>query len=113
MSNLSLSRDEQETIISYDSSNNEYLYIYSSQQPMIKKLLRNPYFVIVKKRFNAKYKVYPEPISIEGFLPLRCLTIRSKLCVLSEDEVKKRREILKKAREKKRGLRKDFLLQLE
>ena len=45
----------------------------------IRKLLSNPLFEVVDKSFSREYKVYPKPLSVEGFLPLRCLTIRTKL----------------------------------
>ena len=66
---------------------------------MIKKLIRNPLFECKKKRFNVNYKVHPDPISIEGYLPKRCLTIRNKLRQLNEQQKKQLYKRLKKARE--------------
>jgi hypothetical protein len=99
----SLTAEERETIISWSDCDKTHFFIYSTQQPMIKKLIRNPTFVCTKKRFNANYKVYPQPISIEGYLPKRCLTIRTKLRQLNEQQKKQLAKRLKKARERKTG----------
>ena len=88
-SSLSLTPDERETIISWCDSDKSMFYIYSSQQPMIRKLLRNPLFVLKDKRFNKSYRCYPGPISVDGYLPIRSLTIRSKLRTLTPENRKK------------------------
>ena len=76
---LSLTSEERETIISWNDEDKGCFLISSSQQPMIRKLLRNPLFEVKDKFYSKKYKVYPKPIRVEGYLPLRCLTIRTKL----------------------------------
>ena len=75
----SLTAEERETIIVWNANNIGKIYIYSSQQPMVRRLLCNPLFELKSQAFNYRYKVHPSPISIDGYLPLRALTIRTKL----------------------------------
>jgi len=80
MNNLqSLTPEERETIISWADDDRGKIFIYSSQQPMIRRLLKNPLFELKDKRFNKSYHCFPDPISIEGYLPKRALTIRKVL----------------------------------
>ena len=75
--NQSLTKYERETIISCDDEDNRW-YIHTSQQPMIRRLLKNPLFELQDKQFNKAYSCYPNPISIEGFLPHKAITVRTK-----------------------------------
>ena len=85
----SLLAEERETIIQWaDGENRDKIFIYSSYQPMIRRLLRNPHFECQRKVYNKSYSCYPDPISVEGSLPYRCLTIRRKLREYSEQERK-------------------------
>lgn len=85
----SLSAEERETIIQWaDGENRDKIFIYSSYQPMVRRLLRNPHFECQRKAYNKSYSCYPDPISVEGSLPYRCLTIRRKLREYSEQERK-------------------------
>jgi len=70
--------EERETIIGWSDDDNDEVFVYSSQQPMIRKLLKNPLFKVVDKRFNKTYRCYPDPVSINGILPKRAITIRTK-----------------------------------
>ena len=76
----SLTAEERETIISWADDDNDEIFIYSSQQPMIRRLLKNPLFRCEDKRYNNTYNCYPDPISVEGYLPKRALTLRKVLC---------------------------------
>ena len=75
----SLTAEERETLISWADDDKDKIFIYSSQQPMIRRLQKNPLFEQIRERFNKAYRVYPDPISIEGYLPKRALTIRKVL----------------------------------
>jgi len=101
MNKCSLTKNERETIISWNDSDNSTFFIYSTQQPMIKKILRNPYFKIENKRYNLNYSCHPNPISIEGYMPIKCLTIRTKLRHLTKKQKQQQLENLRKARKKK------------
>ena len=101
MNKHSLEADERETIISWSDSDKSHFFIYSSQQPMIRKLLRNPKFILENERFNKEYSCYPRPICVEGYLPLRCLTIRTKFRKVSDKERKRLQEHMKKIRKVK------------
>lgn len=101
MKNYSLSAEEKETIITWNDEDKGKFYVYSSQQPIIRKLLKNPLFEIKSKQDDPEYNVYPKPVSIDGFLPIRCLTIRKKL-VTRKLNKKQKKEVamrLKNARE--------------
>jgi len=98
VSKTSLTAEERETIISWSDIDKTHFFIYSTQQPIIRKLLRNPLFSMGRKQYNKAYRVHPEPISIEGYLPKRCLTIRSKLRKLTPEQKKANIERLRKAR---------------
>lgn len=76
---LSLNKFERETIISWDDSDNGFIWIYSSQISMIRKLKNNPLFVLNGERFNEDFNRHPNPVSIEGYLPLSALRIYSKI----------------------------------
>ena len=97
---LSLSALERETIICWNDSDSKRCYVYSSQQSMIRKLLNNPLFVIRNKNVDMRYRVYPCPVSVDGFLPLRCLTIRTKIRRLSDEQKKEMVRRLKLARKR-------------
>lgn len=77
--NFFLSAEEREIIISWCDDDKDIISVYTSYQPWIKKLLGNPLFKCEHKSYNESYRCYPNPISIEGFLPRRCLTIRKSL----------------------------------
>ena len=96
---LSLCSEERETIISMNNSDSGKIYIYSSEQPMIRKLMNNPLFKLTNKRYNKSYICYPNPIAIEGSLPLKALTIRKKIRKLSRKQQKEATASLKIARE--------------
>jgi len=46
---------------------------------MIRKLLKNPLFKLKSKTVDKNYRCYPAPISIDGYIPKRALTIRTKI----------------------------------
>jgi len=96
-----LTAEERETIISWNEEDRDIIWIYSSQQPMIRRLLKNPLFECQRKAFNKAYKIYPDPISVEGLLPRRALTIRTKLVKreLTDEQKKELVERLKHGRE--------------
>ena len=98
----SLTPEERETIISWTDEDKNKIFIYSSQQPIIRRLLKNPLFVCQRKTRNKAYRNYPEPISVEGLLPRKCLTIRTKIRKLTPDQRKEAVERLKKARERQK-----------
>jgi hypothetical protein len=93
--------EERETIISWNEEDRDTIWIYSSQQPMIRRLLKNPLFECQRKAFNKAYKICPDPISVEGLLPRRALTIRTKLMKreLTEQQRKEFVERMKHGRE--------------
>jgi len=97
--NYSLTQEERETLISFADDDRDKIFIYSSQQPMIKRLLKNPLFKCRRKAYNRAYKCYPDPISVEGMLPRKVLTIRIKIRKLSPEQRKQAVERLKNARE--------------
>jgi len=96
----SLTAEERETVISLTDDERDEIFIYSSQQPMIRRLLKNPLFKCKQKRFNKAYKIYPNPISVEGMLPRKALTIRTKIRKLSLEQRKQAVERLEIARER-------------
>ncbi len=93
--------EERETIISWNDEDRDSIWIYSSQQPMIRRLLKNPLFECQRKVYNKAYKICPSPISVEGILPRRVLTIRTKLVKreITDEQKKELVERLKHARE--------------
>jgi len=97
----SLEAEERETIISWNDDDKETINIYSSQQPIVRRLLKNPLFKCQRKAYNKAYTVYPDPISVEGTLPRRALTIRTKLVkrVLTDEQKKELVNRLKNARQ--------------
>ena len=100
----SLEAAERETIISWsDEDTDKMTYIYTSQQAMIRKLLKSKDFQLKEKHISKDYTCYPEPLAIEGYLPRKFITIRSKMREkreLTEDQKNVLRERLKKARKK-------------
>lgn len=98
-STFSLTSAERETLILFCDDDRDKIFIYTSQQRMIRKLLKNPLFDCKNMEYNDLYNCYPNPVSIEGVLPFNALTFRSKTIKLSESEKKKRRKRLKLARE--------------
>ena len=99
--NQSLTKFERETIISCNDEDNKW-YIYTSQQPTIRRLLKNPLFELQDKQFNKVYSCYPNPISIEGFLPHKAITVRTKkktVKPLTDEQREVLKQRLKKARE--------------
>lgn len=96
----SLTKYERETIISW-SADEDKIFICSSQQPMIRRLLKNPLFELKEKQFNKNYSCHPNLLSIEGFAPLKALTIRTKLIKrsMTDDEKKEFAIRMKNARE--------------
>lgn len=96
----SLSAEERETLISFADDDMDEIFIYSSQQPMVRRLLKNLLFKCQQKRFNKAYTCYPNPISIEGMLPRKSLTIRTKIRKLSPEQREQAVERLKNARER-------------
>jgi len=98
----SLTSEERETVISLTDDDRDGIFIYSSQQPMIRRLLRNPLFKCQRKTYNKSYRCYPDPISIQGMLPRKALTIRTKIRKLSPEQRKQAVERLKNARERRK-----------
>lgn len=96
---LSLTSEERETIISHNGSDGGKINIYTSEQPMIRKLLNNPLFKVIDKRYNKSYTCHPKPVSVEGILPIKSLTIRKKIKKLTHKQRKKATATLKHARE--------------
>lgn len=98
-----LTSPERETIISW-SDDDEKIFIYSSQQPMIRKLRKNKLFELKEERFNKSYACYPSPISVKGYIPKNALTVRAKITKrkLTESQKKEVGERLKKARESRK-----------
>lgn len=97
----SLLAEERETIISWADDDKDKIFIYSSQQPMIRRLKKNPLFELIKERNNPNYRL--NPISIEGYLPKRALTIRKVLAKATCDKETFMRR-LEKAKKKNEGL---------
>ena len=95
----SLTSEERETVISWADDNRDEIFVYSSQQPMIRRLLKNPLFKCQRKAYNKAYKCYPDPISVEGMLPRKALTIRTKFKKLTPEQRKQAVEHLRIARE--------------
>jgi len=87
-----LTDEEKETIISCCDENKDKIFIYSRQQPMIRRLLKNPLFDCKQKTFNKAYRCYPDPVNVSGYLPRKCLTIRNKIVERDFSE-QQRREI--------------------
>ena len=98
-----LTAGERETIISWNDEDRNTIWIYSNQQPMIRRLLKNPLFECQRKAYNKAYKIYPDPISVEGMLPRKCLTIRTKL-VKRELTDEQKKELVKRLRNGKERL---------
>lgn|SRR4030042_3409443 len=74
---ISLTSEERETAISWsDDDIDKKLWIYTSQQPMIRKLRKNPYFELLREHKSDSY--YYPILAIEGYLPVKFLTIRQK-----------------------------------
>ena len=99
----SLTEYERETIVSMNDEDNKW-WIYTSQQPMIRRLLKNPLFELVDKQFNKNYYCHPSPIAIEGYLPKKAITIRTKRKAKRQLTAEQRAEIgerLKRGRESK------------
>ena len=96
----SLEPEERETIISWDDEERDTINIYSSQQPMIRRLLKNPLFKCQRKAYNGAYRTHG-PISVDGELPKKALTIRTKLVrrVLTDRQKKEVAKRLKKGRQ--------------
>lgn len=95
----SLTQEERETVISWADDDRAEIFIYSTQQPMIRRFLRNPLFKCQRKSYNKAYKCYPGPISVQGMLPRKALTIRTKIRKLSPEQRRQAVERLKIARE--------------
>ena len=95
--------EERETIISRNDEDRDKIWIYSSQHPMIRRLLKNPLFECQYKAYNKSYKIYPSPISVEGYLPKRSLTIRTKL-VKRELTDEQKKQLVKRLRNGKERL---------
>lgn len=100
--NDSLTAEERETVISWSDDERDKICIYSTQQPMIRKLLKNPLFECEVKTHNKAYKA--DPISVKGLLPRKCLTLRTKLVKrnLTDEQRNELRERLKNARDAKK-----------
>lgn len=96
---LSLTAEERETLISFSDTDGNKVFIYSSQQPMIRRLMKNPFFEVLNKSYNRLYSCFPEPICIEGYLPKKALTIRMKIRKLTSQQRKKATASLKYARD--------------
>jgi hypothetical protein len=62
---------------------------------MIRRLKKNPLFDVENESYNKSYKCYPEPISVEGCLPKKALTIRTKIRELTPEEKERARQRLK------------------
>ena len=77
--NFFLSAEEREIIIQWSDDKKEMISIYSSYQPMIRKLLNNPLFECSNKSINKHYRCFPTPVAVEGLLPRECLIIRKSL----------------------------------
>lgn len=97
-----LSPTERETILSWNDGDKNKIFIYSSQQSMIRQLINNPLFKIIRQQFNRAYNCYPKPLSIEGFLPRNALTIRKRIIKrkLTEEQIRELVERLKKGKQK-------------
>ena len=98
----SLTQEERETVISWADDDRAEIFIYTSQQPMVRRLLKNPLFKCQLKRYNKAYKCHPGPISVEGLLPRKALTIRTKIRKLSPEQREQAVKLLKKARERQK-----------
>lgn len=98
----SLTSEERETVISWADDDRNEIFIYTIQQPMIRRLLRNPLFKCQRKAYNKAYKCFPGPISIEGMLPRKALTLRKKIRKLSPKQREQAVKRLKKARERQK-----------
>lgn len=97
-----LTSQERETIISW-SDDDDKIFIYSSQKPIIRRLRKNELFELKDERFNKNYACYPNAVSIEGYLPKNALTIRKKIVKrqLTKKQKKEIAERLKKSRRSK------------
>ena len=96
-----LTAEERETIISWsDDEHKGMFFIHTTQLPMMRRLLKNPQLELL----CYHHQTGEEPYGIDGYLPLRCLTIRTKLVKrkpLTDEEKRQRAEYLRKAREVK------------
>ena len=97
-----LKAEERETIISWCDDDDDKFFIYSSQQPIIRRLLKNPLFECKDKRYIKDSPYYPGPIALEGYLPLRALTIRKKLRTLTPEQKEAAGEKLRIYREEQK-----------
>ena len=102
LGDLYLSPLERETNISWCDEDKDRVFVYTSQQPMIRRLLRNPLFECSDKKFNQSYACYPDPISVEGFLPLKALTLRTRIRKMTDEQRKQAAERLEHARESRK-----------
>lgn len=98
-----LTAPERETIISW-CDDDDKIFIYSSQQPMIRKLSKNRLFELKEEQFNKNYAVFPKPISVEGYIPKNALTVRTRIVRrrFTKEQKKEIVERLKKGREFKK-----------
>jgi len=100
---ISLTPEERETVISWaDDDIDKKIWIYTSQQPMIRKLRKNPYFELLREHKSDYY--HYNIIAIEGCLPLNFLTIRSKKRTVSQKQREQSRQRMKNMH---RGLKHD------
>src|SRR4030042_4187590 len=100
---ISLTSEERETVISWaDDDTDKKIWIYTSQQPMIRKLRKNPYFELLREHKSDYY--HYNIIAIEGYLPLNFLTIRSKKRTVSQKQREQARQRMKNMH---RGLKHD------
>ena len=94
-----LTPGERETLISWNDEDGDKIFISTSQQPMIRRLLKNPLFEVLHKSYNRRYACFPGPICVGGYLPKKALTIRRKFRKLTPKQKKKAQETLRFARE--------------
>lgn len=97
----SLTAEERETIVSWNDEDKK-IFIYSSKQPMIRRLKQNPLFELIEEENDSKYVV--NPVCIRGYLPKNAITIKKKIRRLSEEQKAVLAERLKKGKEKEKML---------
>ena len=100
---LSLTAEERETIICCSDADPDKIFIYTSQQPMMRKLFKNPLFKVKDKQYNPNYRCFPHPISLTGILPKKAVMIRKKIRKLTIKERKKVSEQLEHARKSRKS----------
>jgi len=61
-SKVSLTSAERETLILFCDDDRDTIFIYTSQQRMIRKLLKNPLFDCKNMEYNELYNCYPNPV---------------------------------------------------